>query len=191
MRTRIPVAGAGGALVMILLSFVANVVFGLRSRIDLNRVPHERRVYSMLKENITVPGGYVVNPELAADGRFPPGEPVFSIRFGGSGHEAARGAFYMELVGILLASTLAAWLVSLSSERVLRRYWTTVGMFVVIGVVIAAPRLSTAGIGGYPMRSVVALVIYDIVAWASCGLFAAWILRRGTDIAPGTTNAAR
>jgi hypothetical protein len=91
MLGRILVAGAGGGVVLVLWSFVTNVLLGFRSCIDLNRVATEGEVHALLKQNVTAPGAHVVSPPLTPDGRFPPGEPVFGVHYGGMGHEAAGG----------------------------------------------------------------------------------------------------
>jgi hypothetical protein len=177
---RILVAGAGGALVLILLSFVANGLFGFRSRIELNRIPEESRVYAVLKESIGAPGAYMCNPQPVQGGGFPAGEPVFSIRYSGMGHEAAGPLLLLDLAVALVASTIAAWLLSLASDRVLRRYWHSTGFIAGIGLVVAVfSDLPKGGIGGYPSRSVLLLSAYDIMAWTICGMAVAWLMRRG------------
>jgi hypothetical protein len=69
-----------------------NGLFGFRYRIDMKQVPNEAQVYQILKENITEPGRYLCNPALTESNTFPENEPVFSILYGGMGHEAA-GSF--------------------------------------------------------------------------------------------------
>lgn len=52
MHKRILLAGIGGGLTLMLWAFVSNGLFGFRSRVDLNRIPDESRVYAVLKERI-------------------------------------------------------------------------------------------------------------------------------------------
>jgi hypothetical protein len=190
---RILLAGAGGALALVLLSFVANGVFGLRSRIELKRIPAEARVYAVLKESVREPGAYVCNPPPAASGEFPAGAPVFSIRYSGMGHEAAGSLFLLDLAVALAAPTIAAWLLSLASERVRGRYWRSVAFIAAIGVVVAVfSDLPKSGIGGYPLSSVLLLSAYDIAAWTLCGMAIAGSMRRGTsDIAVALPDRMR
>ena len=179
MLGRILVAGAGGGVVLVLWSFVTNVLLGFRSRIDLNRVANEGEVHALLKQNVTAPGAYVVNPPLTPDGRFPPGEPVFGVRYGGMGHEAAGGLFLVELAVAFVAALLAAWLVSRASGRTPMSPWRAAGLLALVGALIAVySDLPRAGIAGYPWSSVLLLGAHDIAAWLLCGLAIGWLLRR-------------
>jgi len=183
MLNRIVAAGAGGALVLVLWAFVSNGIFGFKSRVDLNRIPDEGRVYEVLKESIVSPGAYILNPTPVPGVGFPPGEPVFSIRYSGMGHEAAGRMLLLDLAVALVAPTLAAWLLSLASDRVLNRYWRRVAFFAVIGLLVAVfSDLPKAGIGGYPLSSVLLLSAYDVASWTLCGLAAAWLIRRGVSV---------
>ena len=180
MVGKILAAGAAGGLALIILSFVANGVFGFRSRIDLNQIPEESRVYAVLKECIVVPGAYMCNPPLEPGRGFPPGQPVYSVRCSGMGHEAAGSLLLLDLAIALATATLAAWLLSLASTRVRRGYFTSVGFVALIGVVIAVfSDLPKTGIGGYPPASALLLSAYDIALWTLCGLVIAWLVRRG------------
>jgi hypothetical protein len=180
MVKRLFLAGTAGGLAVILLSIVVNGVFGFRSRVDLNRIADERRVYDVLKECILKPGAYMCNPQEEAGRGFPPGEPVFSIRYGGMGHESAGMLFLLDLAIAFATAILAAWLLSLASDRVLRGYLRSAGFVALIGLVVALfGDLPKMGIGGYPPESALLLSAYDIVSWAVCGLVIAWLMRRG------------
>jgi hypothetical protein len=85
MIRRIFVAGTLGFAVLKAWTFLVNVLFGFTVRVAMNRVADERAVYRMLKENITAPGLYLVNPAVTAEWQFPPGEPVFGVNYSGIG----------------------------------------------------------------------------------------------------------
>ena len=91
MARKIIVPGLFGGLTLIVLTLVVDGILGLNSRIKMKLIPDESRVYEVLKENIIEPGRYICNPELSSSFEFPEGEPVFSILYGGMGHEAAGG----------------------------------------------------------------------------------------------------
>ena len=98
MLKRIIVAGLLGGVVLFVWTFFANGILGFNSKINMKQVPQERQVYEVLKANIVEPGRYVCNPELTSERRFPEGEPVFSILYGGGGHEFAGLLMLVELV---------------------------------------------------------------------------------------------
>ena len=144
----------------------------------MREIPNERQVYILLKANIVEPGRYTVNPELTASGIFPPGEPVFSILYGGMGHESAGKTMLFQFAIFLLAPMIAAWMLSLTSQRVLSSYPKKVLFFTGIGLLFALfCDLMKFGIGGYPLQDALLLAAHDIVLWTLVGMVVAWWLR--------------
>jgi hypothetical protein len=132
----------------------------------------------MLKEHVVDPGRYVVNPELTAERRFPGGEPVFSILYGGVGHESAGRLALVGLVVFFLAPLIAAWLLSHAAQPVLFSYPRKVLFFVAIGLLFAIyTDLSAFGIGGYPMGDALVLAASHVVSWTLVGCIVAWRIR--------------
>jgi hypothetical protein len=178
MLRRILLSGALGWVAVLLYTFVANVVFGFTNRVAMNRVPNERAVYAVLKENVVAPGAYIVNPEPAPGGPFPAGEPVFGLRFSGMGHEAAGRMFRVELALGFLPMLLAAGLLSVTSAQVLSRYFHKVLFIASIGLLLAVTGdLTKFGIGGYPASSALLLAANDVASWTLAGLVMAWAMR--------------
>lgn len=174
------VIGAGllGGVVLILWTFVANGVFGFQSRIDMRQLSAEAQVYETLKEHVRTPGRYTVNPQLTAEGRFPDGEPVFSVLYGGVGHEAAGSQMLLGLVLFLLTPVIGAWMLSQTSVRVLSSYGRKVLFFTAIGLLFAIyGDLTSYGIGNYPLIGALAFGAYHIVTWTLVGLAVAWRIR--------------
>ncbi|UCF40499.1 MAG: hypothetical protein JSW43_12335 [Gemmatimonadota bacterium] len=144
----------------------------------MNRVAEERLVYETLAQHVVEPGRYVVNPQLTPEGRFPAGEPVFSVMFGGMGHEAAGGLALFGLMLFLLAPVIAAWMLSQTSDRVMSSYSRKALFFLAIGVLFAiVADLGDLGIGGYPARDAALLAASRIIAWTLVGLVVAWRLK--------------
>ena len=142
------------------------------------RVPDERRVYEVLRESIVEPGGYMCNPPLAPDGAFPPGEPVYGIRYGGSGHEIAGRMMVVDLATALIATTIVAWMLSVTSGRIVSAYPRRVFFCASIGLLFAVfGDLPRYGIGGYPLGSALLLGGQNLVAWTIAGLVMAWRIR--------------
>ena len=184
MLKRILLTGALGGVVLVLWAFVANGIFGFTRAIEMNQIPNEHAVYSVLRETITAPGVYVANPEPTPGVGFPAGEPVFSIRYGGMGHEAAGSLFIGQLVLTFAASILVAGLLSATSANVLCRYTRKVFYIICIGLLLAVfGDLSKYGIGGYPASSALLLAANHVVSWSLAALVMAWSMRPsgGTD----------
>ncbi len=178
MKTRVLGAGLLGAVVMFAAAFVVNGVFGFTARIELRPVPNEAAVYVLLKQAIVEPGGYIANPPLVPGRGFPANEPVYRIHYAGFGHERAGRLELLRLVVVLVATTLAAWIASMASARVLSSWLRRFGFFVLLGLWLAVfSDLPQHEIGGHPWRSVVALAVYDVGLWALAGAVMAWMLR--------------
>jgi hypothetical protein len=178
MPNRVLSAGLLGAVVMFLAVFVVNGVFGFTARLELRPVPNETAVYALLKETIVEPGGYMVNPAVVPGQGFPENQPVFGVHYAGLGHEAAGRLELLRLVGLLVATTLAAWIVSMASARVPASYARRLGLFVLMGIWLAIlSDLPRYGIGGHPWRSALMLAAFDVGLWALAGAVMAWRLR--------------
>lgn len=177
MIKKIIISGVVGGMVLISWAFVTNVFFGFQSKIDMRRIPNEGQVYQILRENIVEPGGYICNPPLTPAGAFPLNEPIFNIRYSGMGHEAAAMELATQLAMAIIAAAIAAWMLSVTSSRILSTYSRRVLFFAVIGLLFAIfSDLAKFGIGGYPLRSVLLLAGNNVVSWTLVGLVTAmWI----------------
>ena len=178
MVKKVIFSGLAGGLVLIILTFVINGLFGFRSRIDMKQIPNERLVYEMLKENVVEPGRYFCNPEESSSTGFPQGEPVFSVLYGGVGHEAAGKHMLAGFVLFFLAPIIASWMLSMTSERILSCYLRKVLFFTAIGLLFAVfSDLTNFGIGSYPLRDALVLAVHNIFVWTIVGLAAAWQMK--------------
>jgi drug/metabolite transporter superfamily protein YnfA len=174
-------------VVMALAAFVVNGVFGFTARLELRPVPNEAAVYALLKEAIVEPGGYIANPAVEPGQGFPANQPVFRIHYAGFGHEAAGRLQLFRLVTVLVATTLAAWIVCMASGRVLASYGRRFGFFVLLGLwLVVFSDLPRYDIGGQPWGSAVALGLFDLGLWTLAGAVMAWRLR--PEPAPDATR---
>jgi hypothetical protein len=181
---KVIVAGLLGGVVLLVLTSVVNGIFGFQARIDMKQIPAERQVYELLTESITEPGRYVCNPELTPEGRFPGEAPVFSIIYSGMGHGTAGRLTVVGLVVFFLAPMIGAWMLSLTSARIISSYFRKVLFFAAIGLLFALfGDLMNFGIRGYPLKDAAMLAVHDIVIWTLVGLMVAW------RIQPGRVNA--
>lgn len=178
MWKRIVSAGVLAGIVLTVWAFVVNGLLGFQARIDMKRISSERQVYELLRESIPAPGRYACNPPLTPEGRFPEGQPVFSVLYGGMGHEAAGRLMLVGLASFFLAPLLGAWLLSHASAEVLKSLPRKVLFFTGIGLLIAMfSDLQAFGIGGYPARDALLIGANHVLAWTAAGLAAARPLR--------------
>jgi hypothetical protein len=183
MIKKILLAGMLGGLVLLVWTFVLNGFFGFNSRINMKRIPDERILYDVLKNTINKPGRYIVNPELTPDGIFPDGEPVFSIQYSGMGHEAAGRLMPFQLAIYLFSPVIAAWMLSVTNDRVLNSYWRKVLFIAAFGLLFALfCDLMSYGIDGYPMVDALYLAMVDLISWTLVGLAIAWRLQPITGV---------
>ena len=177
MTKKVLIAGLLGGVVLLVWSFLVNGVLGFNSRTTMKTIPEERRVYEILAQEVVEPGAYVCNPEPGNEG-FPPDEPVFSIRFSGVGHGAAGKLMLFQLPLFFMAPLILAWLLSMSSQRVLSSYGLKVLFFALIGLFVAVfSDLEGFGIGGYPLSTALALAANHVAQMTAVGLVVGWKLQ--------------
>jgi hypothetical protein len=175
---RIIVAGLLGSLVLIVWLFVVNGLLGFSASINMKQVDQEREVYEVLKESITAPGRYVVNPQVTGEGRFPDEDPVYGVFYSGMGHGSAGGLMLASLFVLLLVPFSGAWLLAQASDRILSSYPRKLLFFFVIGVLFALfSDFNQFGIDGYPLGDAVLCGAHDIVLWTLMGSVIAWRIR--------------
>jgi drug/metabolite transporter superfamily protein YnfA len=122
--------------------------------------------------------GYIANPVVVPGQGFPANQPVFRIHYAGIGHEAAGRLQVLRLVTLLVATTLAAWIVSMASGRVLASYGRRLGVFVLLGLWLAVfSDLPRYDIGGQPWGAALAFGLFDLGLWTLAGAVMAWRLR--------------
>ncbi len=178
MSKRILLAGVLGAIALMLWTFVTSAFFLFNVKMRMQQLPNERAVYQMLKENVTAPGVYVVNPEVVPEQGYPSGEPVFGLTYAGFGHEAAGRLVAVQPLIALVSCLLAAWLLSKASSRVLSSYARKVCFVSSIGLLVAVfGDLMKFGIGGYPAATAAIVAAYDLVSWIIAGLVIAGVMR--------------
>ena len=184
MFRRVILPGIAGGIVLIVWTMLVNGIFGFGSRINMKRIPDERIVYEVLKEQVTEPGRYVCNPEVIPERGFPENEPVFSVLYGGVGHEAAGRFMLLSLPIFFIAPIIVAWMLSVTSVRILSRYINKVLFIAAVGLFLALyVRLSDYGIGGYPAGDALLLALHDLVLWTVIGAVMGRMIRPARGVA--------
>jgi hypothetical protein len=175
---RIIVAGLLGSLMLAVWLFTVNGLLGLNSMINMRKVADEQKVYEVLKENVTEPGRYVVNPEPAGEGRYPENEPVYGLFYSGMGHGTAGSYMIASLAVLLLVPFISAWILAQASEKVLSSYPRKIFLFFLIGILFALfSDFNQFGIDGYPLRDAALLGLSHVVLWTLMGAVIAWRIR--------------
>jgi hypothetical protein len=178
MTKKVMFAGLAGGLTIMVWVILVNGIFGFRNRIDMNQIPNEREVYEVLKKNIAEPGRYICNPGIISENAFPLNEPVYSILYGGVGHEAAGGNSIVQLILAFIISTTGAFLLTLTSQKIISSYIRRVLFFMVIGFLIAIfSDLNEYGIGSYPFGDALILAVHDIIMWTVTGSVIALLIK--------------
>jgi len=178
MFKKVGLSAVLGMIVLIVWGFVVNGVFGFNSRINMKQIPAERLVYETLQESVVEPGRYIVNPELTSSGMFPDGEPVYSLHYSGIGHESAGKVMFFQLAIFLITPMIAAWMLSLTTPRILSSYPRKVLFFVAIGVLFALfGDLMNVGIDQYSLKDALPIAASNIFAWTLVGLVVAKYFR--------------
>ena len=178
MIKKIFIAGILGGITLMILTFLVNGLMRFNVSINMKQIGEEQQVYEILRETIVEPGRYVCNPQVTSAERYPEGEPVFSILYGGVGHEAAGSLMLIGLFIYILSPIIGAWLLSQTSDKVLNSYGKKVLFFAAIGLLIALfSDLTRYGIGDYPLGDALILGINHIITWTLVGLVIAWVMK--------------
>ena len=91
------------------------------------------------------------------------------------GHEAAGRLMVLQLALFFVSPTIGAWMLSVTSGRVLASYPRKVLFFAAIGLLMAVyGALQNFGIDSYPLGDALMLAGRDILSWALVGLMVAW-----------------
>ena len=178
MVKKVIISGLMGGVVIVIWMIVVNGIFRLSANIEMKRIAQEQEVYDMLKEHISEPGRYTCGPQITPERGFPEGEPVFSILYGGIGHEAAGGIMLLQLVIFFVVTIISAWMLSKAHETVLSSYWQKVGFFVSLGLIISLfSEMTKYNIGSYPLADTILLALHNLVLWTLLGMVVAWRMK--------------
>jgi hypothetical protein len=83
-----------------------------------------------------------------------------------------------QLVVLLLAPMIGAWMLSVTSRQIISSYPRKVLFFAVIGLLFAVfSDLMNFGIDGYSLNDALILAVHDIIVWTLVGLVVAWRIK--------------
>jgi hypothetical protein len=179
MLRKVFIAGLSGGVLLIVWAILVNGIFGFKYRMDMKKVPNEEQVYQLLKENISEPGRYLCNPPLTESNLFPENEPVFSILYGGMGHEAAGPlSIILDFLYAFIVATLGALLLSMASEKILSSYPRRIFFVVLAGLIfVFFSDLKKYGIGNYPLDDTLIMTLHNIILWTLLGVVIGFFIK--------------
>jgi hypothetical protein len=160
MKKEILLSGLLGGIVIfawLIISAEILQVSGNRAK----PIPNDKEIHTLLKERIIEPGIYFL-PDHPDENRndYPDyeNEPIFSIIYGGRTPRTFLGQLIFELFCIFAAPVIAAWMLSVTSERILAKYSRRVLFVAVLGLFLAA-------------------AVNSLITWALVGLVIAWRIK--------------
>jgi len=176
MKKEILLSGLLGGIVI----FVWLIISTGPLQISGNRahpIPNDKEIHTLLKERITEPGIYFLpdHPDENRD-EYPDyeNEPLFSIIYGGRTPGTFLGQLFFELFCIFAAPVIAAWMLSVTSERILAKYSRRVLFVAVLGLFLA---VFGDVFSEKPMDNILLSSINSLITWALVGLVIAWRIK--------------
>lgn len=141
MKKDVLIAGLLGSVVMIVWLTVTNAVIPLKSGMIHKIPPNQLEIFEVLKENIKETGTYSC-PYLSPqeEGRLPDyrNQPVYSITYSGITHgDPAPVPVWLPVLIGLVVPFLAAWMLSVTSGKILARYSRRVLFVALIGLIVS------------------------------------------------------
>jgi hypothetical protein len=94
------------------------------------------------------------------------------------GHGSAGRLALFQIPFFFLPPIIGAWMLSLTSRRIISSFPRKVLFFMGFGLLFALfGDLMDFDIGGYPLNDAILLAVHDILAWTVVGLVVAWRIR--------------
>jgi hypothetical protein len=140
-------------------------------------IPNDKEIHTLLKEKITEPGIYFL-PDHPNENRndYPDyeNEPIFSVIYGGRNPNTFLGQMIFELFCIFAAPVIAAWMLSVTSERILAKYSRRVLFVAVLGLFLA---VFSELFSEKPLDNILLSSMNTLITWTLVGLVIAWRIK--------------
>jgi hypothetical protein len=186
MKRDVVVAGLLGAVVMFTWLFISNAMIPYKSSLIHRQLPVDAQleIHLALKSNITENGTYSVpylpNEEQEAIANYR-SQPVYSITYQGVTHGEGSPMTLTPFFVALVVPMLAAWMLSVTTDRIRSVYLFRVLFVVAIGVIIALfDDVLQMSFGPQPRDYLTFLALNHLVCWTLLGLVIAWRLKPRT-----------
>lgn len=182
MKKDVLIAGLLGGLTILIWLFISNAVLRIKSDMIHKVMPNQQEVHRILKENITETGTYSC-PYLPhyKQNEFPDyrNQPVFSITYTGYTHDSGSGLdVIIPLIVIFLTTLIVSWMLSITSQKFLSKYWRKILFVAIIGLIIAMhENILQMFFGPQAKDYLIFLAINNIITWTLAGLVIAWRIK--------------
>jgi hypothetical protein len=186
MKKDVVLAGLFAGIAMFIWLFVTNAVIPMKSNMVHKIAPNQLEIHKVLKDNITEPGTYACpyltheEEQLLPDYR---NQPVYSIIYSGGTHgDTGEPAMFIPILIIFAVPLLAAWMLSMTSNRIRASYCRRLFFVVCIGVIISLyDDVLQMSFGPQPKDYLVFLAVNNFITWVLAGLIIAWRIRPATQ----------
>lgn len=173
MKKEIILSGLLGGITIFIWLMIS---FGtLRLSGDLpNPIPNDKEFHTTLKEKITEPGIYYCpnsseeNKSLYADYG---NEPLYTVIYSGRTPNTFMGQLVFELFCIFITPMIVAWLLSVTSEKILSKYSMRVLFVAVLGLFLA---VYGDVFSEKPLDLILLTSLHSLITWGLAGLVIAW-----------------
>jgi len=186
MKKDVVVAGLLGALVMFVWMLISNTMIPYKSSLIHRQLPLDAQleVHQALKSNITESGTYSVpylpneQQEAMADYR---SQPVYSVTYENVTHGEGSPTTLAPFLVFLVVPMLAAWMLSVTTDRIRSVYLARVLFVVAIGlIVVLFDDVLQMSFGPQPGDYLAFLAVNHLICWTLVGLVIAGRLKPRT-----------
>ena len=141
-------------------------------------IPNDLEIHTLLKERVSEPGYYFLpdHPKEGEENVYPDygNEPLFFITYGGRTPNTFMGQLFYEIFCFIVAPMIAAWLLSVASDKILAKYSRRVLFVTVLGLFLA---VYGDVLSEKPMDRILLSSINALLTWFLAGLVIAWRIR--------------
>jgi len=176
MKREILLSGLLGGVVMFAWLIVTHGPLPLSG--DSPRpIPNDKEIHTILKERLSDSGIYYT-PDSSDESRvlYPNfgTEPLFIVTATGRTPDSFLGQLLLELFCIFSAPLIAAWLLSVTSVRILGRFFLRLVFVAVLGALVAV----CSGMSSDAPIEIIALSsLNSLIMWGLAGLVIAWRIK--------------
>ncbi|MFC1564910.1 hypothetical protein ACFL6G_08250 [candidate division KSB1 bacterium] len=180
MRKDVVIAGLAGGIVIFIWMIISNGILPFKRSVVMKTFPNQKPVHDILKERITEPGIYSCPymHEYEEEMSFFPdygNEPIFAIVYNGETHNTVEGLLSMRILTILLVPLIAAWLLSVSSDRIISKFSRRFLFVLALGILLALFGYMTADF--QPAAYTLFKLVNTVISWSLTGLVIAWRIK--------------
>jgi hypothetical protein len=178
MRKQVFLGGLLGGVALLAWIIVS---MGILNLTDDRQKPlmYDLGIHDLLKQRITEPGIYYL-PAVEGDNGEPlveSNEPFFVVMYPGRTTDEVGVQLIYGLICIFIAALIAAWLLSVSSDWVLAKYFRRVLFVTALGLLLA---IAGDIVNEKPVMSIFLSSANLVIGWALVGIVIAWRVKGGT-----------